>query len=159
MTQATHIPGFEWFRYEIGPLEFSTLSTRVIDKIKSYHWTCGNTTRMAYSNTSNTISRTPIQYSEVMSLSIAPQPLLSLGTLSLSNFYAENPAAIILQCYDAMGNLLPDLMQISGYETTTLGVQLYLSKKETNYTGLLLIKVKYNDSSIGNVKVLTIKNQ
>jgi hypothetical protein len=149
--------GFEWFRYQIGPLDYDSLAIRANDKIKAWHWVCGSTERINSNQLLNPLSLNSNVTSVVLSLN--PQPIVTNSTLYIKNFSCDNPYDITLQCYDAMGKLITDGLQIVNVETTEFGIQLQLNKMDATSTGLLLIKVNYNNTCVGTVKALTVKNK
>ena len=110
MTQVTISKGFEWFRYQLGPLDYANLPARLNDGIKSYYWTCGSTLRMAAVN--QPIQITSQNATGNVLLTLTPQPITQTATISLNNFNCDNPQAVTLQCYDATGRAM-DILAVT----------------------------------------------
>ena len=156
MTQVTISKGFEWFRYQLGPLDYANLPARFNDGIKSYYWTCGSTLRMAAVN--QPIQITSQNATGNVLLTLTPQPITQTATISLNNFNCDNPQAVTLQCYDATGRAM-DILAVTKADSTEYGTLLYLEKTNLTYDGLLLVKVMYQGYTLGTIKALTLKNK
>jgi len=152
----TIMQGFEWFKYQIGPLDFDSLPARHNDKTKSMYWACASTQRLH--------SQTPVpvalnfQTTHNVLLRITPKPVTDIATLYIDNFTCDNPQAVTLQCYDAIGKPLNNVLVINHADATEFGIQLQLVKK-IDYSGLLFIKVNYNQTCLGTLKTISISNK
>jgi hypothetical protein len=101
--------GFEWFRYQIGPLEIAQLPSRLAYARKAQYNCIANPMRIS---TSYTLGSNSTNLNSDLKLEITPQPLVNKGTLQINQLF-ENPALLTLQCYDAMGSSITNVLQVA----------------------------------------------
>ena len=151
------IKGFEWFRYQIGPLDYSTLGARANDKIKIYHWTCGSTLRLSQPATHVT-TLTNTHANAMVELSVTPQPLQSNGQLILKNFNCDDIDNITFNFYNSNGQQLDNAIVVKQIVQSEFAIVAAIENK-ANYEGLVLIQATYQNQVIASAKSLIIKNQ
>jgi hypothetical protein len=153
MQQTTAIiKGFEWFRYEIGPLEFASIATRPNDAIHPFYNTCHLPNRLCYTMpVSFTNGNT---YTAVVKLSIAPQPLQKFGNVYVSNVAASQN--ISLQFIDQLGQDITHYFMIVDKADTDSDAIVYF-EMITQLSGMVLFKVYVDGKCVGNIKCVTIK--
>jgi hypothetical protein len=144
--------GFEWFRYEIGPLEFASIATRPNDAIHPFYNTCHLPNRLSYtmpvSFTNGNTHNAEVQ------LSIAPQPLQKFGNVYVSNVAASQN--ISLQFIDQLGQDITHYFMIVDKADTDSDAIVYF-EMITQLSGMVLCKVYVDGKCVGNIKCVTIK--
>jgi hypothetical protein len=149
--------GFEWFRYQIGPLDYSTLGARANDKIKIYHWTCGSTLRLSQPAT-HVATLTNTNANAMVELSVTPQPLQSNGQLILKNFNCDDIDNIRFNFYNSNGQQLDNAIVVKQIVQSAFAIVAAIANK-ANYEGLVLIQATHQNQVIASAKSLIIKNQ
>ena len=138
--------GFEWFRYEIGPLEYASISTRLTDRVHWYHNKCA--VALPYPPAAR-LSTT--KDNNAMTVSIYPNPSSGDATLLVDNVVKDLSRLEII-FYDITGREVNVLMPES-YSETSEGIAVNL-KRTANYKGLLLGRITYNGNVTGQVKIV-----
>jgi hypothetical protein len=80
--------GFEWFRYQIGPLEIAQLPSRLAYARKAQYNCIANPMRIS---TSYTLGSNSTNLNSDLKLEITPQPLVNKGTLQINQLLKTRP--------------------------------------------------------------------
>jgi hypothetical protein len=143
--------GFEWFRYQIGPLEFAQLSARINDKIKSTYNPCVSVLR-TINNATHIAVTSKVTYQERAIINVVVTG--SSITLTVKNHDFQNTDAISVACYDALGRGISNTLTV---QEVIVGNTTSINLQRNGLSGLLFFKVYEDSVCIGATKVLIFK--
>ncbi len=134
-----NIDGFEWFRYNIGPLEYDSLATRLDDAKKCVQYISLPLREQTYYNFYNSKN-------DAITVQAYPNPSTGYVNIKIENCNLQGK--LRLDIYDVTGR---DITNCFDY---TVDGCLIKVVKHRNYKGLIICKIYKNENYNGTCKVV-----
>ena len=151
MSPTTLSKGFEWFRYEIGPMDVASITTRPADAVHPFYNPCYLPNRLS---NQTIIPVTTGNTFYAASVTITPQPLIKNGTLHIATNLPLQRAN--LQFTNAIGQNVSQHFKIIDTEVSNHNSTIYF-EITTPISGVYWCKIMIDGQCVGNVKCVTLK--